>query len=482
MHKVAVGKQAGEKQAAIHEGALGYARDHGQRIVLLPRACEQVALSLPSSGTGDGSLTTRPPPSGCELTIDGQRIANGYQPTVAELNALGYMDEDDKLPLPHGDLVVNEHSGQRMAPRWFTSIRCTSACDDRLDTKAAAVPRPASASSAASTPAPADRRPTLAVTVFNTQPFYAEALPFGALAQIQAARKALGHAGVLSPPGSTPETAAALKGSRLPVPNPIRGATPDSGAPGVLAAHGLVHLTDRHRRSAEVSPCVAGGSATCRDGSAPPTARWDFNGQDLANVGRLTVSGDTTVAGDLSAEKIVQAKERLIVGQSPRPPRHWDRHVVGRENMLDAKMEVNGNAYIDRDLQIGARYPHGGANLNVGNGNVTVHNGVVKVLSGYGDFSGGTAAIGNSRLAGVRLPTTRAPGLPCDPDGSSPELSGGNLGLHFDGTSMHVMVCRPHQRDRWGGGDSQTRPMSGLWTRSGDGRAEGRLNEPLAPN
>lgn len=414
------GRQAGLRLAALRDGAERYARDHGATLLALKSrlACEKITLSQTSSaGT--------PPPGDCALKLDGKPdgktlVVNAFQPSIGELHALDYVNLDDSLPFPHGNTIVDGRTGQAAEPRWAVSVRCHANCD------------PAKGGG-----------PIFRVMLYNTQPFFAqEDLPFGYGAQLKATLRALGPDAMVSLPGESPETAVTLRGKEAAaVTNPLRGDSPDTGVPGVVASNQLVYV-DKGALAPGIACGVATGAsgpgasgATCRDGSAMPTQRWDFNAQPLENVGRLQVVGDTA---------------------------------------------IGGRTTLNKDLQVGLK-DHGAwpAHVSVNRGNVDLHEGKLVVHRGYGDFSD-QRSHANSRLGGIRLPTTNGPGLPCDPVSKDPDQAGGNLSLHFDGKAMHVMVCRPRQLSALGGAANQRRvwQMDGIWTRSGDARSADRVQLP----
>jgi hypothetical protein len=431
---VDLGRQAGQRLALLQEGAERYTRDHGPALLALKSraSCEDISLS-------QAPLAGSPASKDCEMALEGQvkgsgkvLVSNAFQPSVQDLQALGYVNLTDALPFPHGDAIVDGRTGQTATPRWAVSVQCHANCD------------PAKGNG--------QNAPILKVMLYNTQPFFDKVdLPFGYGAQLKAMLQELGPKAMLSMPGESPEVAAQLRSKRAaPVPNPLEGGSPGTGVPGVLASHQLVHLDDAiaaggrpcgvPQRAASGAAAIGPGASgsMCRDGSSKPTARWDFNGQALDNVGQLQVVGNA---------------------------------------------DVGGSAKVKGDLQVGTMGHRGAtANIAVNHGDLTLQDGRLTVLNGFADFSD-QRSLGDSRLGGLRLATTYGPGMPCNPVGGDNDTSGGNLGLYFDGTAMHVMVCRPHQRSVWGGTTQhEVRRRDGVWTRSGDVRSDSQVHLPLAPS
>jgi len=450
------GRHAGERLAVLREGAAAYTRDHGREILAqVPdhQRCAEVDLSSASAvATPAGGASAL---AGCGLKIDGQSVANVYQPTIAELQALGYVRLTDDLPFIHGDTIVDGHTGTQAVPRWRVSTRCSRHCAPPTGTVADAL------------------KPVFSLMLFNSQPFFPQGkLQYGQAAQLKAAIQAIGPDALIAPPGSSPKVSRKLRSAAgQPATNPLRDA--EDGVPGVLATLTYVD-TNASRAAAPPTSCGGTSGVTCQDGSAPPTQSWDFNGKDLGNVANLEVTRDLSVA------EYLQAGKRLVAGTPPRPLRATDQYVAARAHVPPATLEVNGNAYIDRDLTVGPRASFGGreaalarADLRVANGHLKTDAGSLIVEGGIGDFSGGIGAFSSADIGGIRLPTIRQPGTPC---------GAANLGLYRaqDGV-MHLVVCRPRQRDSWG----QALPAAtrqGIWTLSSDGRTEAEIfARPVAP-
>lgn len=420
---VTAGRHTGERLASLLDGALRYAREHGDALARVSHQapCAEVRLSQSASVATSSAPSL---PAGCGLTVAGRTLANALQPTIEDLRALGYVTLDDTLPLPHGNTVIDGRTGAAAAARWAVSIQCIRHCGNAGTGSSA----DADAGAQADAKENAERKPSLSVMLYNTQPFYPSGdLPFGAGAQFKAMTQALGHLGWLSLPREAPRQAHRLRGQGAPVDNPLRGDDAKDGVAGVLAARALVHLG--------ASPATAGGpdrctdlpGTMCQDGTTRPTARWDFNGQDLANVRALEVRGEA-VAHDAVVHR------QLRVGQWGRP----------------AELATFGKTVVKQ--------------------------GTLSVENGFADFS---YDAGNTLQGGIRLPTRKKPGTPCNFSGNDRLKHGGNVGLYFDGNAMHLVVCRPrveeilvttedgffsHKR----GTRIRQQFLEGIWTHSGD--------------
>ncbi|HEY1398087.1 type II secretion system protein, partial [Roseateles sp.] len=196
--RVESGRLAGLRLAALRDGAERYARDHSDALLAALRsvpACADIPLSRKATAE-------TPTPTGCALAMKDDSeaqapvkplAANALQPTFQELRALGYVMLDDRLPFPHGDTIVDGRTGRTAEPRWAVSVQCHALCDTAAGARAA----------------------ILRVTLYNTQPFFAQdddALPFGYGAQLKAALQALGPDAMVSLPGESAQTAARLRG------------------------------------------------------------------------------------------------------------------------------------------------------------------------------------------------------------------------------------------------------------------------------
>lgn len=426
------GRQAGLRLAELRDGVARYVRDHSADLLKVQAApqstCANVALSVaPSAGT--------PPPRDCELkaTAGGKPLAvNALQPSLQELQDLGYITFSDTLPFPHGNTIVDGRTGEIARARWAVSVKCKAKCLP-VDGQ-----RPAA---------------TFEVMLYNTQPFFAQAdLPFGYGAQLKAALQALGPDAMVSLPGESPRVAAQLRGKgALPVDNPLRGDSADTGVPGVLASFRLIHL-DGGATTAGLACGVptgatgpgASGSA-CRDGSATPTDRWDFDGHDLVGVGHLAAA-KAKIAGTLQVDDTVHANGGMVV-RHPQGGRRTLQGAGGSRDVVDPAIDIHGHAVVRKRLMVGhnshwdfAGQDQDGMSLS----------GVLVTTDGYIDTASGQAGGPgfDSRLNGIRIPR-RDPDTPCNAQDINPKTSGGNIALYqpYRGQQVYVMAC--NREGKW---------------------------------
>lgn len=426
------GRQAGLHLAVLSDGALRYAKDHAAELGRIALAqdspCADIALSRsPTPGL--------PLPRACELLVGGRPVAaNALQPTVQELQALGYVKAGDSLPFPHGNAVFDGRTGRPAVARWAVSFRCERHCAPRAGNDP---PKPA---------------PILLALLYNTQPLFAQGdAPFGQGAQLKAMLQVLGPGAMAALPGVTPQDAEHLKDKGMtPIVNPLRGGLSGTGVPGVIAKVQPVPLDRDHGGGAACGASTAGsgpgtGGSTCRDGSAPPTARWDFNGQDLENVGRLGVSGSTHVAGELTAAGTIHAMGGLAI-RHPAGGRHTVKTAYGSKEQVLPLADIHGHAVIRKRLVVGQDSDF---SFEGGPPNGMSVAGILTNVNGFIDASaqpGG--ALFDPRQAGIRLPI-RSPGQACNATAHDPLVSGGNIALYQPniGTDVFVMAC--NRQGQW---------------------------------
>jgi hypothetical protein len=409
---VDIGRHAGQKLAALSDGARRYVQAHGAALAARPERCAELALA-------SATRAAPPLPPDCGLRVgDKPPVANALQPTARELQGLGFMDVNDALPFKHGKQVIDGRTGAPAEPRWAVSIRCVEHCG--------AAPAAAGASA-----------PAFSVTVFNTQPFFAaDELPYGHGAQLNAALRAAGPHGVASWPGDTPRAASQLRGPSSPAAsNPLQGAAPGDGVPGVLATFQRVGPAALPH-AAPAPECGGVSGAACRNGSAPPTGAWTFAGQDLTEVGRLGVQRAADVGG------LLQANGGLVV-KNPDGGMVSHAGPLGRSSsQMGPIFEVHGNAVVRKGLIVGGNHSNYLFDPN-GTGGMQLA-GKLTIYEGYADVTrqlGGEAF--DPRLAGLRLPL-RQPGQPCNDQDSDPQSSGGNIALYKDpdpARGVFVMAC-----------------------------------------
>ncbi|ANH66898.1 hypothetical protein ABE85_03715 [Mitsuaria sp. 7] len=432
------GRQAGLRLASLRDGAERYVRHHGHELLAL-KSVEAACAEIPLSQTPSAPLAPLaggPPPAACGVTLDKQRVRNAFQPSIQELQQLGYVDLGDTLPFPHGNLIVDGRTGQSAEPRWAVSVRCQASCDPAVGGGRAAVFR---------------------VMLYNTQPFFAQGdLPFGYGAQLKAALQALGPDARVSLPGESAQVAAQLRGKGAqPVDNPLQGDSAGTGVPGVLASYQLIHprggspmpdVACGVASSASGASAPGASGATCRDGSAVPTARWDFNGQQLHNVGDLGVTGKAGIGGELTTAGTIHANGGLIV----RHPTggHGARQGGGvSATAVDPVVDIHGHAVVRKRLMVG----HGSHWNFAGHGEDGMAlSGVLHTSNGYIDTSSGQAGgpAFDPRLHGIRIPH-RSPGQACNERENNPKTSGGNIALYRQANSAEVYVMACNAQGQW---------------------------------
>lgn len=449
--RIAFGQAVGERMAELNQGIAAYLRLYGEQIRRIDPTCGRISLA---------AFAAVPilPAQQCSLTVAGPApatVANAYQPTVAELASLGLVRGSDALQLPHAIDEVKDGRTNAVSPaRLAISIRCVdeALCGPDGDQKSG------QNGSQDGTPAK-PRAAVLESLIFNTQPYYpaGRPLPMGAGAQLSAATLAIGAHGLLAQLGGSAADSAMLIGMQgITMPNPVGGINAIGGTPGILAAYsswtsaGDADGTSGGSGAGGGGACGPEGTATCRDGSAPPTARWDFNNQDLGNVRDLDVARNVSVAGNVGVAGTIDVGANAVVSGNGafQGKLSSAQQVLAGPLTSDEKadfpsaLQVGGAAYVRSDLTLGTR---GGlsANLQLNSGNIGVVSGRLKLQSGYGDFSaGGIGYASDSRLGGIRLNVTRAPGQPCNVATENAAAGGGNLALYDDGKNTYVMVCR----------------------------------------
>ena len=434
------GRQAGLRLAALRDGAEQYVRDHAQALLVAAQStagCAEVVLSRQHLASG-------PTPKACALEAKagaaGQvppkpLAVNALQPTFLELKALGYVALDERLPFPHGDTIVDGRTGRTAEPRWAVSVQCHGSCETGGSARTA----------------------ILRVTLYNTQPFFAQgALPFGYGAQLKAALQALGPDAMVSLPGESAQHAAQLRGrGATPVTNPLRGEADGTGVPGVLASSRLVHLGGAAADPGIACRVPAGADApdagdadasgvTCRNGSAKPMARWDFNGQDLDNVGHLGVAGNATLAGTVTAGGVLRANGGLTVRHPTKGMHTRVRQDGSTVTEMHAVVDVDGHAIVRRKLVVGADVDGYTFDPNEKGGMLLM--GRLSVPDGFVDLSGRSGL--DTRQGGHRLPH-RYPDQPCNDQEINTGTSGGNIALYRQANSPEVFVMACNGQGRW---------------------------------
>lgn len=337
--RVSRGRFVGEQMLQINAGLQRYLRENRAALLTLPAECSTTTFSTGTTST-PGRLAPTQGADPCTLVVDrsnGQgapvTVANGFQPSVDDLVRLNELPAGTgaALSLPHAVLpgyTVKENtrpdgatSGSDAVARLAMLITCS---DSRITGPAAP------AACQPDTPASARR---LSGMVFNTQPYYASSgkMPWGVPAQLAAAMNAMGARGFLSHPGMPASRSVwlmAQEGSASRR-NPVAGSGGAGGAAGILAA-----VTDVDDSASGASECTPDGTTMCRDGSAKPTASWDFDGKGIGNIGalkfapletnvlqaRLAASAPNNVEGPLLIGGDVRVRDATLKADSMIPP------------------------------------------------------------------------------------------------------------------------------------------------------------------
>lgn len=241
--------------------------------------------------------------------------------------------------------------------------------------------------------------------IFNTQPYYfgQATPPMGAGAQLIVAMEAIGYKARLAMIDAGATKSPILQGLRgsqvLSVDNPLRSSDGQGGFPGVLALVDRLDSLDMATLPSSggdngAATCVAGGSVSCRDGSALPTQAWDFNQQDLRRVGVLQASS-AEIGGNMQARVVdVGGREHLS-----RPLMALRAPAAGTDTVL----KVRGDVQMMQDSVIAASFIES-ANLAVSKG--TALDGPIRI------GGGGAASLFIHDQAALRLPRA-VPGTRC---------------------------------------------------------------------
>lgn len=124
---VGQGKAVGEQMTTISEGADRYMKQYGPQILALDPRCAEPTLQL-DEGTAPPSPPSGTAPS-CSLVLGDVTVANGFQPSVDELQRLQLVRATDALLLPFSPGVAQDkRSGQSAIARiavWIRPVRTT---------------------------------------------------------------------------------------------------------------------------------------------------------------------------------------------------------------------------------------------------------------------------------------------------------------------------------------------------------------------
>ncbi|OWQ89458.1 hypothetical protein CDN98_02680 [Roseateles terrae] len=120
---VSQGKAVGQQLTTISEGAARYMRQYNKQILALDARCAESTLEIDEGGTTPppGASDTGPD---CKLVLGSVTVANGFQPTVRELQDLELVRANDALLLPFSPgIAVDKRSGEAALARIAVAIR-----------------------------------------------------------------------------------------------------------------------------------------------------------------------------------------------------------------------------------------------------------------------------------------------------------------------------------------------------------------------
>lgn len=119
---VSEGKAVGQQMMTISEGANRYMKQYSQEILRLDARCAESTLQIDE---GNNRPST-PPGTGpdCRLVLGSITVANGFQPTVKELQDLELVRANDGLLLPFSPgITVDRRTGEAALARIAVAIR-----------------------------------------------------------------------------------------------------------------------------------------------------------------------------------------------------------------------------------------------------------------------------------------------------------------------------------------------------------------------
>lgn len=410
--KASEGRAIGENIRHINNALGQYLVTHYETLIALPTACSEVSYA---AGTSLGGAR-RADLAACAFTVAGYRVANGMQPSIADLRGLKLLDASvsGDLKLPYAQ-VVAEHdadSGERSA----------TPTAGRLATRVWHVCVPDAPARPAS-PAPcAGQGVDLQALVFNTQPYFlgnGRDFAFGQGAQMGAVIQALGGDGAVTRPASHPGGELVGYLEQFTLPNPVRAAnTPEAaGMAGIIGA-----------RSGYGS---SGWSQFARrDGSNLPTADWDFNNKNITNLAGLNVNQHVRVGGAVVAQGNVSA---------------WD-------------VQARGGVYSDHDVVAGGNMAaaggitSGGAVRAVGDvvSDATVSGATLKARGNL--YVDGASMLNKASATQLKIQSA-ARGDACDPTAANIAVAADNTQVLFCNSATRVWEGRSGQyidtSDRW---------------------------------
>lgn len=280
------GRTAGQLYSAVNRAVGNYMVAHYAALEKLHDDCSKTTFKV---GTSE-SFT----PMACGLQISSTvSIANGLQPTVAELITAGYLPRDKAgvvvgVPSLPMDSVVAEAnastgaaSSTKAKGRLFININ--RVCLATHTANPASVSAPQAPDSNTGHCDPQTTTTSLISLVFNTQPYtYNNTNKTAFASRLDGLWIAIGSDVAMS----HFITGGEMKGSNFLIKNPVRSAT-DVGMAGIVAVRNGYGATyaNNHARV---------------DGSNPPTSDWSFANNSISDVGKLTAKSVAALTVDAS--------------------------------------------------------------------------------------------------------------------------------------------------------------------------------------
>jgi hypothetical protein len=344
------GRNLGQQYLTLNSAVNNYMVTYYQSLIALKPACSEMTFTTtnPASPPSTNRSSTD-----CKLTIaTGKTVANGLQPSPAELITLGLLPasativatnllqiESPNLPtnssvFEYMSTVPTTHSGASQS-RLFINIEMIclqrgNASNPNTGTAVPTTPGTTGCPSATTTTA-------LKSLIFNTQPYNNDlksyAFTFPAL--LGSVFTTLGDDAVTS--GMTDvklvNSGSTLNGKNFQIANPITGGP--SGIMGVRGGYGASY-TMQHSRV---------------DGSNPPTADWSFGGHGVSDISKLKLP--VKVLGnpcDLKEDIALDAQANLLICRNS----IWSSFSTANSGTLDI------SEYISLYVQF---LPEGASNL-----------------------------------------------------------------------------------------------------------------------
>ena len=280
-----------EQYKTVNNAVGTYMVNHWPDLVAMPQICGNSTWLVDAAPVD--------PLNACSKTLGGATVVNALQPTIANLVNLGYLQQGQAGPLLLPDATDVRQFNGTAAPHTF-GIRIEVVCTNTTPPT----------TNLALCPDPTLRRDLRSV-VFNTRPY---ANVDNQLYNIlgEALRVLPNDAGMSIPlvtnialnlvgranPGAVDTI---VDNNFVNIPNPVQvsGAAGQVGILGVRGGYGSSGFQQFARR----------------DGSAPPSAPWDFNNQNLTGVKQFNaenITGTNINAVNLNYKKLRKSFKSLL--------------------------------------------------------------------------------------------------------------------------------------------------------------------------